>query len=298
MPLLNSANLTTLYVSFKTTFENAFQAATPTYPQIATLVPSDTQTEEYGWLGQIPQVREWLGDRVIHAMAAHGYAIRNRDWELTVSVDRNDLDDDRLGIYSPLFGMLGQQAALHPERLVYQLLKAGFSTPCFDGANYFDTVHPVLDETGTAYPVSNTQAGTSTPWYLLCTTGGLKPLIYQERQPFLFRRMDAPTDEVVFERKQYRYGVDGRSNVGFGFWQFAAASQQPLTADNYAALRAGMMSLKGDYGQPLNLVPDLLVAPPALEGAARKLLISDRDNMGATNEWAGSAKPLIVPLLA
>ena len=110
--------------------------------------------------------------------------------------------------------------------------------------------------------------------------------------------MDAPTDEVVFNRKEYRYGIDGRSNVGYGFWQLAYASRQPLTAESYAAARAAMMSFRGDYGRPLGIVPDTLAVPPALEGAARKILVNDRNDAGATNEWAGTAKPLTVPFLA
>ena len=38
------------------------------YGLIATTVPSTTGSEEYGWLGSFPNVREWLGDRVINGI--------------------------------------------------------------------------------------------------------------------------------------------------------------------------------------------------------------------------------------
>ncbi|CAH8720532.1 Mu-like prophage major head subunit gpT family protein [Paenibacillus melissococcoides] len=48
---------------------------------------------------------------------------------------------------------------------------------------------------------------------MLCTTKPLKPLIYQERKAARFVAMDRDTDENVFMRKQFLYGVDGRSNA-------------------------------------------------------------------------------------
>jgi len=67
-------------------------------------------------------------------------------------------------------------------------------------------------------------AGADTAWYLLCTSRPLKPLIYQERKAPRFVALDQETDDNVFMRKQYLYGVDARSNAGYGFWQMAYGS--------------------------------------------------------------------------
>lgn len=296
--LLNSTSLTTLYTGFKAAFQEGFSGVQPQWNKIAMEVPSTTAKEEYGWLKDLPRIREWLGDRVAHQLAAGAYAIRNKDWEFTVSVDRNAIEDDNLGIFAPMFRMIGNQSATHPDELVWPLLKAGFTTTCYDGQYFFDTDHPVLDANGQITSVSNSGGGAGAPWYLLCTSRPIKPLIYQNRKPFQFVRMDAQTDEVVFNRKEYRYGVDGRSNVGYGFWQLAYGSKQDLTADNYAAARAAMLAFTGDGGRPLGVTPELLVVPPSLEGKARKILVNDRNDAGATNEWAGTATPLVVPWLA
>ncbi|CAH8721005.1 Mu-like prophage major head subunit gpT family protein [Paenibacillus melissococcoides] len=66
-------------------------------------------------------------------------------------------------------------------------------------------------------------------WFLLCTTKPLKPLIYQERKAARFVAMDRDTDENVFMRKQFLYGVDGRSNAGYGFWQWHTEVQAKRT---------------------------------------------------------------------
>lgn len=296
--LINAANLRTLYTGFSTAFQGGFSGVSPLYTRIAQTVPSSTRSNEYGWLGQMPRIREWIGDRVIQNIATQGYTIRNRSFESTISVDRDDLEDDNLGIYSPLFTEFGRQSATFPDELVWDLFLKGFTTNCFDGQFFFDTDHPVLDANGVAYSVANTDGGNGTPWFLVDPSRSIKPIIYQTRRPFDLTRMDSTTDEAVFNRKEYRYGTDGRCNVGFGFWQLAWGSKQTLDAAHYEAARVGLGSLKADYGRPLGITPSLLIVPPSLEGAARKLVVNDFDAAGATNTWKGSAEILVVPWLA
>ncbi|KMO32486.1 Mu-like prophage major head subunit gpT family protein [Methylobacterium aquaticum] len=296
--LVNSANLRTLYTSFSTAFQGGFTGVSPLYTRVAQTVPSSTRSNEYGWLGQLPRIREWIGDRVVQNLATQGYTIRNRSFESTIAVLRDDIDDDNLGIYAPLFQEFGRASATFPDELVWALLLAGFSTNCFDGQFFFDTDHPVLDAAGNTVSFANTDGGNGTAWFLMDTTRAIKPIIYQSRRPFELTRMDAPTDEAVFNRREYRYGTDGRCNVGFGFPQLAWGSRQTLDAAHYEAARVGLSTMKGDYGRPLGINGNLLVVPPQLEGAARKLVVNDFDAMGATNTWKGSAEVLVVPWLA
>jgi phage major head subunit gpT-like protein len=139
--IVNQATLQSIYRSFKTIFNKALETAQPVYERIATVVPSTTREEEYKWLGRVPRMREWIGDRVIQNLAAHGYTIKNRDWEATVSVDRNDIEDDAIGIYTPLIQALGQSAAIHPDELVFELLVNGFIQKCYDGQPFFAPEH-------------------------------------------------------------------------------------------------------------------------------------------------------------
>ena len=299
--LLNATNLRSLYIGYSTAFTQGLGMAASSYKDVAMVVPSTTRTQEYGWLGQMPRIREWIGERVVQGISTYGYAIRNRPWELTIGVDRDDIEDDNIGIYAPLFTEMGRAAAAFPDELVWPLLSAGFATPCYDGQYFFDTDHPVLDANGNLVSVSNFGGGAGTAWYLIDRSRGYRPLIFQERRAFEFVRMDAPTDEVVFDRKQYRYGVDGRSNAGFGFWQIAYASRQGLDSNGYAAARAAMSGMRGDYARPLGLLvgaKPLLVVPPALEFQARVLLNAERDPAGATNVWRDTAELLISPWLA
>lgn len=296
--IVNATNLRMMFVGFSTLFQQARLGVEPTWSRVAMRVPSTTRTQEYGWLGEMPRVREWLGERVIQGLNTHGYAIRNRTFELTLGVDREDMEDDNLGVFSPVITEMGRAAASFPDELVWPLLPAGAVTPCYDGQYFFDTDHPVLDVNGQTYSVSNWQGGNGTPWFLIDDTRAMKPLIFQDREPFKFVAMDQPTDEVVFNQKRFRYGVDARCNAGFGLWQIAFGSRQELTAETYAAARVAMTSMKGDFARPLGLKPSLLVVPSTLEPQARTILKADRNAAGATNIWAGSAEMFMSPWLA
>jgi phage major head subunit gpT-like protein len=296
---LNNASLRSAGVGFNAAFAQGLGTSTSLMSRIATTVTSTSKTNEYGWLGKVPRFREWIGDRVINAMAKHGYTLTNRDFENTVAVDRNDFEDDNLGIYGPLFQELGNAAATFPDELLFALVKLGFLTTCYDGQYFFDTDHPVLDENGKLISVANTDGGSGTPWFLLDVSRPLKPFIFQSRKPFTnLIRKDQETDDNVFFRKEFVYGVDGRCQVGFGFWQQAWGSKQPLNATNYETARVAISSMKGDYGRPLNLNPTLLVVPPSLEGAANKLVNTQTVNGGEDNPWYKTAEVLKVSLLA
>ncbi len=297
--IITKANLEALRVGFSKAYGDGLAGTTAMtqFAKVATTVPSTTAENRYGWLNKLPGLREWIGDRVVHGISESEYSVRNKDWELTIGVDRNSIEDDNLGIYQPLFTHMGESAGVKPDQLVFALLAAGFAITCFDGQYFFDSDHPVADGNGGTTTASNTGGGAGTAWFLLDTRRFLKPLIYQERKKPHFDRLDRADDANVFMNKQFLYGVDARSNVGFGFWQMAYGSKQTLDAAAYAAGRAAMGGFK-EEGRPLGIVPNLLVVPPSLESAGRKILNSELGSGGETNEWKGTAELLVCPWLA
>lgn len=296
--IINRANLDAVRTGFSTLFKKGLGQTTSQYALVATTVPSTTKEQKYGWLGKIPNVREWLGARVVQNLSEHDYSIREKKWELTIGVDRDDIETDNIGVYAPLFEEMGMSTSAKWDELVFGLLKAGFTTACYDGQNYFDTDHPVLAEDGTLISVANTDGGVGPAWFLLDASRAIKPIILQKRKDFNFVAKDKDTDDNVFGLNEYVYGADARANVGFGFWQFAWGSQQPLTTDSYRLARASMMGMKGDYGRPLGIRPMLLVVSPQLESAALKLVNNELGANGESNEWKGTAKVEVVPWLA
>lgn len=295
---VNAANLDALRLGFNTAFQDGLSEADEDWRKIATVVPSSQKEQRYGWLGKIPNVKEWIGRRAIESLMQHDYSIKEIPLELTIGVDRDDVETDNIGIYAPLFQEMGQSTGSSWSQMVYAQLKSGFDAECYDGQAFFDTDHPVLDKDGKKITVANTDGGTGDAWFLLETSRALKPIILQRRKDFEFVAKDDLTDDNVFMNKQFLYGADARANTGFGFWQMAWGSKQPLNAANYAAARAALMGMKGDYGRPLGLNRFMLVVPPTLESAGRKLLNSELGSGGETNEWKGTAELMTTPWLA
>lgn len=122
-------------------FDLGMSSAAPFYPQVCTQVPSTGADEKYGFLGAMPGVREWLDDRVFHGLRAGDYTIANKEWENSIKIEKNDIDDDRLNMYGPVLENMGQEAAHHPDELLYSTIVAGETTACFDGQYFFDTDH-------------------------------------------------------------------------------------------------------------------------------------------------------------
>ncbi len=296
--LINAQNLDSLRVGFHTAFQGGLGQASTAWSRIATEVTSTQKEQKYGWLGKMPNVREWIGARAVQNLQQHDYAIKEKPWELTIGVDRDDIETDNLGIYTPMFTEMGMSTGSKKDALCFDLLRNGFSNLCYDGQNYFDTDHPVLDEDGEVISVANTDGGAGTPWFLIDTSRALKPIILQKRKDFEFVAKDKLTDDNVFDNKEFVYGADARFNAGFGFWQFSWGSRQTLDAAHYATARAALSGMKGDYGRPLGIMPNLLVVPPALESAGRRILNSEFGAGGETNEWKGTAELLVASWLA
>jgi phage major head subunit gpT-like protein len=295
---LTSANLNSLRVGFNGAFKKGIGQVPSQWDRIATLVRSTQKEQKYGWLGKMPNVREWIGPRAVQNLMEHDYSIKEKPFELTIGVDRDDIETDNLGIYGPMFESMGESTAAFPNQLIFDLLKLGWDRECYDGQGYFDTDHPVLDADGETITVANTDGGSGANWFLMDTNRALKPLILQRRKDFTFAAKDRDTDGNVFDENEALYGTDARMNAGYGFWQNSWGSKQALNGDNYAQARAALTGMKGDYDRPLGLMPNLLVVPPALEGMGRKILKNETAPNGETNEWQGTAELLVVPWLA
>ncbi|MEW6427323.1 MAG: Mu-like prophage major head subunit gpT family protein [Thermodesulfobacteriota bacterium] len=296
--IINRDNLAILFRAYNAAFQKGFAGAESFWQRVATEVPSTTGSNDYGWLGQIPGMREWIGDRQINNLKQHDYSLKNKTFELTVGVPRESVDDDQYGIYAPMMETLGQSAKEHPDQLVFALLAAGFATPCYDGQYFFDTDHPVLQADGTTASVSNVQAGAGAPWFLMDTRRPLKPLILQIRKRPQFVAKDKPEDDNVFTRNELVYGVDDRKNVGFGFWQMAFGSKATLDATNFEAAYDAMGAFKSDHGKPLGVKANLLVVGPSNASAARKIVQAQLLASGASNINFNRVDLIEVPWLA
>lgn len=122
-------------------FLEAYENTPGDWQKIATVVPSEHDTEEYAWLGSTPRMREFKDERMPAGLLEHGYSIRNKTWEASIAVDRAALEDDQYGQIKLRVQGLAEEARRHQDELVFGLLKDGFSAVCYDGQYFFDTDH-------------------------------------------------------------------------------------------------------------------------------------------------------------
>lgn len=271
--LITAPSLSMLKTGWNAQFSKGAEGFKPRFRDIAMVTKSDTAETAYGWLGQFPVVREWIGERRIKTISTYGFTIKNRLFEETIEVKRTDIEDDNIGVLDPLFQELGRAASEQPDLLVFEMLSKGFTNPCYDNQNFFDLNHPSTDKFGNEIMVSNYQnAGGGPPWFLLDTSRAIRPIVYQERTDYELHAMTNPENEHVFLTDRFLYGVRGRSAAGYGLWQLAAASTAALTAANFEMLLTGMQNLRGEGGRLLGVQPTLLVVPPSLRVAALRLL--------------------------
>ncbi|QPR26777.1 Mu-like prophage major head subunit gpT family protein [Edwardsiella hoshinae] len=140
--IIDKKNITTFFVGLKKLFNDALKREPGQWEKVAMKVPSGTKTEDYSWLSDFPRMRKWIGEKCVKALAAFKYSITNDDWETTIEVDRNDLEDDQTGQYALKAKSAGRAAADLPDDIVFALINNGFKSTCFDGQYFFDTDHP------------------------------------------------------------------------------------------------------------------------------------------------------------
>jgi phage major head subunit gpT-like protein len=222
--LVNRASINSAFISLLSIFNNAFGAAPSNWERIAMKVPSTTGQNDYAWLSNFPRMRKWIGEKAVKALSAFKYSIANDDWEATVEVDRNDIEDDNLGIYGPQAQMAGFSAKQLPDELIFDVVNASFATACYDGQFFIDIDHPVNGAS-----VSNK-------------------------------------------------GTKALNNATL------AAAQA-----SYGAARLALLNMKDDEGRSLNILPNVLVVPPALEAMANLLMTADKLNDNSPNPYKGTA---------
>jgi len=159
--LVNRETIASVFISLKTTFNKAFEGAPSQWQKTAMLVPSGSSQSDYAWLSRFPKMRKWLGDKVIKSLSAFKYSVVNDDWEATVEVLRNDIDDDNLGIYGPQAQEAGYSAKNLPDEIVSALKNDAFESECYDGQYFYDDDHPVGESTASNLGTAALSAATT-----------------------------------------------------------------------------------------------------------------------------------------
>lgn len=124
-------------VAFAKTSEDFMKAGISKYDDVYTVVPSTQESETYPFLGELPIMREWIGEKRISGLKDYTYTITNKDWESTLALSRNVLKFDNIGVVMPKIKMLAIEGQRHKARLIRQLIINGTSGLAYDGNAFF-----------------------------------------------------------------------------------------------------------------------------------------------------------------
>jgi len=125
-------------------YQEAFDNYVAQNEGVAMQITSNGPSENFAWLGSVPRMRLFNGERKPVKVGNYKYAIENEEYEASMAIDLKDVDDDQTGQYAILAGQIGESSAMFPDELLYgTLLPGGFSGLAYDGQYFFDTDHSV-----------------------------------------------------------------------------------------------------------------------------------------------------------
>lgn len=138
---------------------------------IATQVTSQGEDEKYGFLGDLPAVKTWAGDKTWGSLTDYSYTLTNEDYYNAIAIDRNELDDDRMGIIKPRIQMLVADCKSYKLDLLEALLENGATGTAYDSVAFFNAHSASTND--------NTHVGLSS------TAAAIRPFIYSARSTML-----------------------------------------------------------------------------------------------------------------
>lgn len=247
----------------RTTFDASFKKGQTSAPIVgdilSTPVPSTTAINTYGFLGDLPTFRKWIGEKRAAQVRELAYQLLNDDYEATMGIPKKQIEDDEIGLYPALFEGWGREGKQWMDRLRFQALAEGHTRKCFDGQYFFDTDHPSYDAADSTWSnTDNTNEGEA--WYLVDLSQPLKPLIAQERKAPFFWWINSLQDSKVAETGVFPAFGEARGAVGYTMPWLAYRSKKTLNPANYVAARDAMKGFKDHNGDPRGIRPTHLIA--------------------------------------
>lgn len=108
---LNRETMDAIFTALNAALNKGIAQAWTEWQKWCMIVNSSSSIERYPMALITGAMREWIGGRVINSLDAKKLDVRNRDFEHTEGVNRNDIEDDSIGFYNALFESMGVNAA-------------------------------------------------------------------------------------------------------------------------------------------------------------------------------------------
>lgn len=142
--LLNRAVLEAAYTTYSTLFDMALQNTPVIYPELATVMTGVGPVTEFKWLGDMPTMVPWDGQRQINRLRAESHSLRTRWYANGIEIEHDDISEDKLGVVRPRIENLAKMGPRKIDALVIDYLVNGFGATlgtCYDSQYLFDDDH-------------------------------------------------------------------------------------------------------------------------------------------------------------
>jgi len=145
--MITPTNWVPFIVQADTSIRQAWSSLPVDYPQYTTTVTTTKKIYEDGWIGRMPKVRLWSGDRVYNEAAPQTYQVVPQPFELSYTVDQFDWEDDGFGVFYPMLADFALQTKKWPQYQIRDLLEAtgawasATDQAGLDGLSFFNTAH-------------------------------------------------------------------------------------------------------------------------------------------------------------
>lgn len=133
---INATNLATMRTAFNLRFKDGVEGYKPVYKELA-MIEGDIahDTIEFPFIQQFEGMREWLGDRQFKNLETSKISVKEKAFELSISVPRRALETDNYGIYGRNIQSMGEKT----EELWDELFIKALTDPekWFDGLAFY-----------------------------------------------------------------------------------------------------------------------------------------------------------------
>ncbi len=99
-------------------------------------------TVDLAFLQNMPQMREWLGDRKIFRSADTHFTVTAKPYENTVSANKKAMEASRVAGLDLQLRAMGAKGALFADTLLISKIVSGTTDLCYDGDYFFGNSHP------------------------------------------------------------------------------------------------------------------------------------------------------------
>ena len=156
--------------------------------RLITVTKSTHNNEKYGLFGDVPSVKEWIGDKTAGNLEDYDYTITNKDWYTAISLDRNEIEDDEMGLLPPRIQLMVKVIRDYRAELVANLIINGTTNLAYDGSAFF---------ANRTAPNDNLLTGTGTTVAQLQTDIGVARAAMRKFESDTGRKMGLLMDTIV-----------------------------------------------------------------------------------------------------